>query len=225
MFRDREDAAHLLAQRLNGYSFHEPVVLAIPRGGVVTGAVLARELGAELDVVLSRKLRAPFQHELAVGAVAEDGKIYLEPRVREACELTDEYLSQEQRYQLGEIERRKKLFRRVRPPVPVKGRSVIVTDDGIATGSTMIAALQTIRSQQPHELLIAVPVVPFGRLAELRRRCDDIVCVLAPVDFWAIGQFYEEFPQVADAEVVKLLRESMAPRRTEDAASPTIPRR
>ena len=121
MFRDREDAAHLLVQRLKGHPFHDPVVLAIPRGGVVTGAVLARELGAELDVVLSRKLRAPFQPELAIGAVAEDGQVYLEPRVREALELTDEYLSEEQRYQLGEIERRKKLFRKVRPPVTSQG--------------------------------------------------------------------------------------------------------
>jgi len=222
MFRNREDAAHLLVQRLKGYPFHDPVVLAIPRGGVVTGAVLARELGAELDVVLSRKLRAPFQRELAVGAIAEDGQVYLEPSVREASELTDEYLSQERRYQLGEIERRKKLFRKVRPPAPVKGRSAIVTDDGIATGSTMIAALETLRAQQPHELIVAVPVAPFGRLAEIRRRCDDVVCLLAPFDFWAISQFYEDFPQVEDAEVVSLLRERMEPRRTEGVAPPTI---
>src|SRR5512135_359510 len=108
MFRNRAEAAHLLAQRLQGRELQDPVVLAIPRGGVVIGAVLARELGAELDVVLSRKLRASFQRELAVGAVAEDGQVYLEPRVCEALELTDEYLSEEQRYQLGEIERRKK---------------------------------------------------------------------------------------------------------------------
>ena len=217
MFRDREEAAHLLVQRLKGYPFHDPVVLAIPRGGVVIGAVLARELGAELDVVLSRKLRAPFQRELAVGAIAEDGQVYLEPRARDALELTDEYLSEEQRYQLGEIERRKKLFRKVRPPAPVKGRSVIVTDDGIATGSTMIAALETLRAQQPHELIVAVPVAPFGGLAEIRRRCDDIVCVLAPFDFWAISQFYEDFPQVEDAEVATLLREGTEPRQTEGA--------
>ena len=222
MFRDREDAAHLLVQRLKGYPFHDPAVLAIPRGGVVIGAVLARELGAELDVVLSRKLRAPFQPELAIGAVAEDGQVYLEPGVRGALELTDGYLSEEQRYQLVEIERRKKLFRKVRPPVTVKGRSAIATDDGIATGSTMIAALETIRAQQPHELIVAVPVAPFGRLAEIRRRCDDVVCVLAPIDFWAIGQFYEDFPQVEDAEVVSLIRERMKPRRTEGVAPPTI---
>jgi putative phosphoribosyl transferase len=222
MFRDRSDAAHLLVQWLKGYPFHDPVVLAIPRGGVVTGAVLARELGAELDVVLSRKLRAPFQPELAVGAVAEDGQVYLESRAREALELTDEYLSEEQRYQLGEIERRKRLFRAVRSRAPVMDRSVIVTDDGIATGSTMIAALQTVKAQNPHELIVAVPVAPFGQLADIRRRCDDVVCVLTPVDFWAIGEFYEDFPQIEDAEVVSLLSESMASRRTEDVDSRTI---
>ena len=222
MFRDREDAAHLLVQRLKGYPFHDPAVLAILRGGVVIGAVLARELGAELDVVLSRKLRAPFQPELAIGAVAEDGQVYLEPGVRGALELTDGYLSEEQRYQLVEIERRKKLFRKVRPPVTVKGRSAIATDDGIATGSTMIAALQTVKAQAPHELVVAVPVAPFGRLADIRRRCDDVVCVLTPVDFWAIGEFYEDFPQIEDAEVVSLLSESMASRRTEDVDSRTI---
>ena len=137
-------------------------------------------------------------------------------------ELADEYLSEEQRYQLGEIERRKKVFRKVRPPAPVKGRSVIVTDDGIATGSTMIAALQTVKAQTPHELVVAVPVAPFGRLADIRRRCDDVVCVLTPVDFWAIGEFYEDFPQIEDAEVVSLLSESMASRRTEDVDSRTI---
>jgi predicted phosphoribosyltransferase len=206
MFRDREEAARLLARRLKDRTFRNPLVLAIPRGGVVTGAVLARELGAELDVVLSRKLRAPFQPELAVGALAEDGQVYLEPRTREFLDLTEEYLAGERRHQLGEITRRKALIREVRPPASIPGRSVIVTDDGIATGSTMIAALQVARAQQPHELIVAVPVAPPDRLAEVRRHCDEAVCLLTPVDFFAIGQFYEDFAPVEDAEVVELLR-------------------
>lgn len=206
MFRDREEAALLLAQRLKDRTFRDPLVLAIPRGGVVTGAVLARELGAELDVVLSRKLRAPFQPELAVGAIAEDGQAYLNHHAQEMLDLTDEYLAGERRHQLGEIGRRKALIRGVRPPAPVAGRSVIVTDDGIATGSTMIAALQVARAQQPHELIVAVPVAPPDRLAEVRRRCDEAVCLLTPADFFAIGQFYEDFAPVEDAEVVELLR-------------------
>jgi len=207
MFRNREDAARKLAAKLKGRELHDPLVLAIPRGGVVTGAVLAQELGADLDVVLSRKLRAPGQPELAVGAVSEDGQVYLNHYAREFLDQMEEYLAQERRHQLAEIARRKKLFRGVRPQAPVAGRSVIVTDDGIATGSTMIAALQTVKTQNPHEVLVAVPVASPDRLAEVRHWCDGVVCLLAPEEFWAIGQFYEDFTQVEDEEVVQILRE------------------
>jgi predicted phosphoribosyltransferase len=221
MFRDREDAACRLAATLKGRALHDPLVLAIPRGGVVTGAVLARELGAELDVVLSRKLRAPMQPELAVGAVSEDGRVYLNHYAQEVLDLTERYLAEERRHQLAEIERRKKLFRCVRPPAPVAGRSVIVTDDGIATGSTMIAALQAVKTQKPHELIVAVPVATPDRLAEVRRWCDDVVCLLSPADFWAIGQFYRDFTQVEDEEVVEFLRQAApAPRGAEQAEAP-----
>lgn len=206
MFRDREDAARMLAQRLKGRDLHNPLVLAIPRGGVVTGAVLAQEIGAELDVVLSRKLRAPGQPELAIGAVSEDGRVYLNHFGREALDLPEEYLAKERRHQLGEIARRKKLFRDVRPQASVAGRTVIVTDDGIATGSTMIAALQAIKDQNPREVIVAVPVASPDRLEEVRRWCDDVVCLLSPSEFWAIGQFYEDFTQVEDEAAVDLLR-------------------
>jgi predicted phosphoribosyltransferase len=206
MFRNREDAARQLAGRLQGRAWRAPLVLAIPRGGVVTGAVLARALGADLDVVLSRKLRAPLQPELAVGAIGEDGRVYLNPHVQEILDLPEEYLAAERRHQLGEIARRKKLFRGVRPQAPVAGRSVIVTDDGIATGSTMIAALQAVKPQGPHELLVAVPVASPDRLAEVRRWCDEVVCLLSPEEFWAIGEFYDDFTQVEDDEVIQLLR-------------------
>jgi len=206
MFHDREDAARQLAAQLKGRPLRDPLVMAIPRGGVVTGAVLAQQLGAELDIVLSRKLRAPYQPELAVGAIAEDGRVYLNPHVRDYLELSEEYLAEERKHQLGEIARRKKLFRGVRSAAPVKGRSVIVTDDGIATGSTMIAALQAVKTQQPHEVIVAVPVASPDRLAEVSRWCDDVVCLLSPEEFWAIGQFYEDFTQVEDEQVVELLR-------------------
>jgi predicted phosphoribosyltransferase len=207
MFRNREDAACQLAEELKGRELHDPLVLAIPRGGVVTGAVLARELGTDLDVVLSRKLRAPGQPELAVGAVSEDGQVFLNHHARPFLERLKEYLVQERRHQWAEIARRKKLFRSVRTPAPVAGRSVIVTDDGIATGSTMIAALQAIKTQNPLEVIVAVPVASPERLKEVRRWCDDVVCLLSPQRFWAIGQFYEEFTQVEDQEVLQLLRE------------------
>lgn len=211
MFRNREDAGQQLAEKLKGRQLCHPLVLAIPRGGVVTGAILAQELGADLDVVLSRKLRAPWMPELALGAVSEDGQVYLTRYAHEDLDVPLGYLSRERNYQLAEIARRKKLFRGVRPQAPVAGRSVIVTDDGIATGCTMIAALQVVKAQQPRELIVAVPVASPDRLKEVRRWCDDVVCLLSPDDFWAIGQFYEDFTQVEDEQVVDLLREYASP--------------
>jgi predicted phosphoribosyltransferase len=208
MFRSREDAALQLAQKLKERPLRQALVLAIPRGGVATGAVLAQELGAELDVVLSRKLHAPGQPELAIGAVSEDGRVYLNEYAREIPDLPQDYIAEETRQQLAEIERRKTLFRDVRPPAPIEGRSVIVTDDGIATGSTMIAALQTAKLRNPREIIVAVPVVSPDRMPEIRRWCDDLVYLLAPEEFWAIGQFYEDFSQIADDEVVALLRQA-----------------
>lgn len=207
MFHDREDAAHKLAAKLQGRELHDPLVLAIPRGGVFTGAVLARELGADLDVVLSRKLRAPGQPELAIGAISEDGRVYLNHQAQEFLDLLEEYLAEERLYQSNEIARRKKLFRAVRPQAPIASRSVIVTDDGIATGSTMIAALQTIKTQKPREIIVAVPVASPNRLVEVHRWCDEVICLIASEEFWAIGQFYEDFSQVEDEEVIELLRE------------------
>jgi predicted phosphoribosyltransferase len=205
MFRNREDAARRLAVRLKDLPLRDPLVLAIPRGGVVTGAVLAQELGAELDVVLARKLRAPGQPELAVGAVSEDGRVYLNPDVREFAERLADYLAQERRYQLGEIARRAQLLRAVRPAAAAAGRSVIVTDDGIATGSTMIAALQTVQAQRPYEVIVAVPVAPRDRLEEVRRWCDEVICLGVPQPFWAVGQVYADFTPVEDEDVVELL--------------------
>jgi predicted phosphoribosyltransferase len=217
MFRNREDAARRLAAKLKRRKLQDPLVLAIPRGGVVSGAVLARELGADLDVVLSRKLRAPCQPELAIGAIAEDGRVYLNHHAQAFLDLLEDYLAAERRHQVSEITRRQKLFRAVRPKAPAAGRSVIVTDDGIATGSTMIAALQAVKTQNPREVIVAVAVASPDRLEDVRPWCDDVACLLAPEDFWAIGQFYEDFRQVEDEEVLGLLR-AAATRGHEQAA-------
>jgi predicted phosphoribosyltransferase len=208
MFRNREDAALQLAQKLRGRKLQRPLVLAIPRGGVIAGAVLAQELDAELDVVLSRKLRAPGQPELAIGAICEEGRIYLNHCAQDFPDLSEDYILEESRQQLAEIARRKKLFRDLRPAASIAGRSIIVTDDGIATGSTMIAALQTAKLKNPHEIIVAVPVVSPERIPEIRHWCDDLVYLLALEDFWAIGQFYEDFSQVDDEQVVALLRQA-----------------
>jgi predicted phosphoribosyltransferase len=206
MYRDRSDGALKVVKQLKERLFCDPLVLAIPRGGVATGAVIAEKLGAELDVVLSRKLRAPDQPELALGAVSEGGEVYLNSYGRELGQQLREYLEREKQHQLAEIKRRKALFRAVRSAAQMTGRSIIVADDGIATGSTMISALQTAKLQSPHELIVAVPVASPDRLEEIRRWCDDVVCPLTPSYFWAIGQFYEDFRQIEDDEAVELLR-------------------
>lgn len=214
MFRNREDAALRLARRLKSLALKDPVVLGIPRGGVVTAAILARELDAEFDVVLSRKLRAPYQPELAIGAIGEDGEVYLNSFAREASGVTEEYIREERDHQVAEIGRRSKLFRAVKPPADVTGRSVIVTDDGIATGSTMVAALHVLNAQKPHEVIVAVPVAPPDTIEKLRPQCSRLECLLTPGDFEAIGQFYDDFRQVEDEEVVRLLRESRVKERS-----------
>jgi predicted phosphoribosyltransferase len=207
MFLDREDAGQQLGVRLKGFPLLDPLVLGIPRGGVVTGAAIARELGADLDVVLARKLRSPVQPELAFGAIGEDGQVYLNHYVEEATGVSDEYLQAERQRQLAEIRRRQKMFRAVRPAAPLSGRCVILTDDGIATGSTMFAAIEVVKAHQPHELIVAIPVAPADRLESIRARCNRLICLQAPIAFWAVGQFYESFEPVEDDEVVAILRE------------------
>lgn len=212
IFRDRQDAARRVAGMLQGRTLRHPLVLAIPRGGVVVGAELARALRADLDVVLSWKLRAPYQPELAVGAVGEDGQVYRNPESDVGPSVSTEYLAEETRRQLAEIETRRQFVRAILPQAPVAGRSVIVTDDGIATGSTMIAALRTTRAKGPYELIVAVPVAPPDRVEEVRTWCDEVVCVHTPPGFYSIGQFYEGFGQVDDAQVAEILRDYVGSR-------------
>jgi predicted phosphoribosyltransferase len=215
MFRDREDAALQLAECLKGCPFEDPLVLAIPRGGVVVGAVLARELGADLDVVLTRRLRAPGLAETSLGAVSEAGQVYLVPEAGDLLLSHDYYLTQERARQLGEIAWRKKQFRGTRPPAAIAGRSVIVTDDGIATGATMIAALQSLRPQHPAKIIVAVPVAPPDKLEEVARWGDEVVCLQAPHHFLTVGQFYDNFGEVDDQQVAHLLQQSPAFARSE----------
>jgi len=212
MFRDREDAARQLALKLRQRPLQNPLVLAIPRGGVVLGAVLARELNADLDIVLARKLRAPGQPELAIGAVSESGEVYLSPDCPQIVDPMSAYLERERRHQCAEIARRKSLIRAIRPQAPVAGRSVIVTDDGIATGSTMIAALHSLRQQGPREVIVAVPIVARDQLSSLAKLCDEVVYLLAPRSFLAIGQFFHDFHQIEDDDVCEILR-SFSPRK------------
>jgi predicted phosphoribosyltransferase len=206
MFRNRQAAAQELATALHKRSFIRPVVLAIPRGGLVLGGILARELGAEFDILLSRKLPAPPPSELAIGAVSEDGGSWWDDEMIEALGVSDEYLHRERQAQLGMIRQWQQILRGIRPPAELSQRSVILTDDGIASGATVIAALEVIRQRHPTEVIVAVPVIPADRLHDIRQHCDEIVCLLAAEHFSSVGQFYQEFPTVSDDEAVALMR-------------------
>ncbi|MFM9009359.1 MAG: phosphoribosyltransferase [Planctomycetota bacterium] len=211
LFSDRAAAGRMLADRLRGGPWHDPLVLAIPRGGIEVAAPVAEGLAAELDVVLSRKLRAPYQSELAIGAIAEDGAVHLNAFAAAMAEADEAWIEAEKERQLAEIARRREMIRRVRPAARPAGRSVIVVDDGIATGATMIAALHTVPAERPRELVVAVPVAPPDRVAAIRPLCDRLVCLHERDDFQAVGQCYDSFPQVEDDRVLDLLRAAARP--------------
>jgi predicted phosphoribosyltransferase len=204
MFESRVDAARRLAKALAKYKGRNPLVLAIPRGAVEMGRVLADELGGELDVVLVRKLRSPYSAELAVGSVDETGWAYVADHAR-STGANEQYLEREKRAQLETLRKRRAEYTPARPPIDPKGRVAIVVDDGLATGATMIAALHAARAKGPERLVCAVPVAAPDSLELVRPYCDEVVCLEAPREFFAVGQFYREFGQVEDEEVVELL--------------------
>jgi putative phosphoribosyl transferase len=208
LFADRSEAGRALAQRLLRFMDERPVVLALPRGGVPVGFEVARALEAPLDLVLVRKIGAPFQPELAVGAVVDGSRpetVLNEEMVREFG-IPETYIAEESARQLAEIERRRELYLAGRTRIPVEARTAIVVDDGIATGATMEAALHATRRANPKRLVLATPVAPPDTIERLRPRADEVVCLAMPRLFGAIGAFYEDFRQVNDEEVVDLLR-------------------
>ena len=217
-FADREEAARQLAERLQAYRGKNPLVLAIPRGAVPMGRVIAQQLGGELDVVLVRKLRAPLQPELAIGAVNESGWLYLAGHGHHQS-LSDSYLATERREQMQTIRERRARCAAVRPAVATAGRVVIVVDDGLATGATMIAALHGLRQSKPAKLVCAVPVASAAALGRVAELADEVLCLHQPADFEAVGQYYRHFPQVSDDEVLTILRQSAPVRMPPPAAA------
>ena len=203
-FEDRIDAARQLARALEKFRGKNPLVLAIPRGAVPMGRFIAQELGGELDVVLVRKLGAPGNPEFAVGAVDESGWEYVADYAAEVG-ASPAYLAEETAAQLASMRSRRAMYTPARAPIDPAGRIVIVIDDGLATGATMIAALHSVRARHPQRLVCAVPVASPESLEKVRPLADEVVCLDAPDFFHAVGQFYRTFGQVEDREVVAAL--------------------
>lgn len=209
-FADRREAGRQLGRELAEFRGQHPVVLGIPRGGVVIAAEVAPELAGELDIALSRKLRAPQNPELAIGAMSEDGHVFVDQGALGYLGVSRQRLAQEQERVALEIEDRRRLYRTAREKVPLAGRTVIVVDDGLATGATMKAALWAARKEQPRLLVCAVPVGSESAVEEMAEHCDETICLRVPFYFAAVGQFYARFDQTEDEEVLEILRQEQA---------------
>lgn len=210
IFANRIAAASQLAEALSEYRDKNPLILAIPRGAVPMAKVIAQQLNGEMDVVLVRKLRAPGNPEFAIGSVDESGWVYLADYAGQTG-ADQNYIDEEVAAQLQTIRQRRAQYTPKRPPIDPAGRIVIIIDDGLATGSTMIAALHALRNKQPAGLICAIPVAPPETLRKMQGKADRIVCLSSPADFYAVGQFYREFPQVTDDEVIACLTDSVLP--------------
>lgn len=205
VFADREDGGRRLALALGRRTWADPLVLGLARGGVPVAAVVARRLGAELDVAVARKIGAPGRREFGVGAVTPDGPAIYDAAILRALELTAARMARVERRERAEARRRLERYRDGRVPVGVAGRDVILVDDGLATGVTATAALRDLRAAHPRIVVFAAPVGAPGAAAGLRREADDVVCVSEPPDFRAVGQWYADFRQTSDEDVLELL--------------------
>ena len=209
IFRDRRDAGQQLATQLQ-FLVGQPdvIVLGIPRGGVVVAVQVARALNAPLDVFIARKLGAPINPELAIGAVTSTGDVLLDDELMRDLRISDEVIEREVEDQRKEIARRLEMYRPNRAPLDVKNKTVVLIDDGIATGSTVLASLRSLRKQEPARLILAVPVAPAETMKRLERECDQAIVLATPEPFLAVGRFYLQFDQTSDVEVIELLNKA-----------------
>jgi erythromycin esterase-like protein/predicted phosphoribosyltransferase len=210
-FRDRTEAGRLLAERLSGFAGDDVVVLALPRGGIPVAYEIAQALDAPLDIFLVRKLGAPGHEELAIGAIASGGLRVLNQRLIQALGIPREWVEAIDAKAMRELERQERTYRGDRPPPDLTGRTVILVDDGVATGSTMVTAVRAVRHDDPKQIVVAVPVAPPESCADLREEADVAVCLVTPDDFQAVGVWYADFTQVSDEQVKDLLERARRP--------------
>jgi len=205
-FLNRTQAAELLAQKLEKLTDKNTVILGIPRGGIVIAKNIAKKLSVDFDIVLSRKIGAPFNPEFAIGAVSEDGRVFFNKAVLYDIDIKQDYIKKAAQYELEEIKRRAALYRKVKPKLVLEGKTVIISDDGVATGVTMQATIWAVRQEKPNKVIIALPVGPYDVIVKLANESDEILCLRVPEFFSAVGQFYIDFPQIKDSQVLELLK-------------------
>lgn len=207
MFVDRVEAGEKLAKALSKYKDEDCVVVAIPRGGVIVAEQVAKELHCPLDLIITRKIGAPGNPELAVGAVAGGNKIIINQSVKEGLGVSEKYLLSEVTKQLSEVERRRKIYLGDKPPLKLTDKVVVLVDDGLATGYTARVAIDAIKKEHPARLIVAVPVAPRDTCDALATKADEVVCLAMPDIFYAVGQSYIDFSQTTDEEVVEIMKE------------------
>lgn len=206
LFEDRYDAGEKIAELLSAYKDNKnAIILGLPRGGVVTAAEISQKLHLPLDIICPRKIGAPFNPEFAIGAITETGQYIINPDV-ENYHIPDDYLQKEIAKEKLQAQRRLNLYRKSRPARNLKGKIVLLVDDGLATGSTMKAAILSVKAEGADKVIVAVPVSPLETLEEIKQLVDEVYCLYTPISFYAIGQFYRDFLPVDDQEVIKLLQ-------------------
>lgn len=209
LYRDRQDAGRALAERLKEYAAEKPVIIALPRGGVVLGFEVAKALNAPLDIIVARKIGAPFNPEFGIGAIAPGGVSILHDEVIRRLNISKQEVEQIIEKETVEMNRRINLYRKNLPDLDLNNKTVIVVDDGIATGVSTMAAIASIKLMKPKKIILAVPVCPSDSVRKFEQQVDEFICLNARADFYAVGQYYDNFDQTTDEEVIDLLQKSI----------------